>query len=152
MGHFMKPMIILGTIQRVEKLNMDDRTEKDAFGKAKKVDLYQIVIADAARPVQFRGEIFLQTYLMGDKLREVMGTVVPDELADEKITFWAKSMTPSNAVIKIKGQMVKGHHTGEHLTKMMASAIETDSDQIPMNHEAPAKLAPGPAKTQVPAK
>ena len=82
MGHFMKPMIILGTIQRVEKLNMDDRTEKDAFGKAKKVDLYQIVIADAARPVQFRGEIFLQTYLMGDKLREVMGTVVPDELAD----------------------------------------------------------------------
>ncbi len=133
-----KPMIILGTIQRVEKLVLDDSKEKDAKGNPVKVDLYQIVINDATRPAQFRGDDKFVTYLGTDKLKQAMGTIVPDELVDEKITFAAKEMKPSNAFLKLRGQMVKGHHAGEALVRLMADqGVQTE----PLNAAPPAPKA-----------
>lgn len=118
-GLQVKTMIILGTIQRVEKIQLDDSREKGPDGKPVKVDLYQIVLNDATKPAQFRSDCQFITYLGKDKLLAAMGTLVPDDLVDEKVTFAAKEIKPANLLLKVRGSMVKGHHAGEALIREM---------------------------------
>lgn len=132
-----KPMIILGTILRAEKQSMTDKTDK-----SKTSEMFQLVISDATKPVQFRTTSQFIHFTTPDKVRAAFGTDNVDDLADEKVTFAASEIAPYNAFLKLKGQMVKGHQSGEQLQKMTAAAAEAKAQAA-----ASAPPAQPPAKT-----
>lgn len=127
-------MIILGQIQQVTEQTMTDK--KDASKVSK---MFLVVFADKTRPAQFRTATPFCTFLTEEKFRAQFGAVA-EEAIDQPVTMAVHEIAPYNAFMKVKGQLVKGHQTGEQLLKMQTDAAEAAKPATPAA-AAPAKKA-----------
>jgi hypothetical protein len=107
-------MIILGTIQRAELQTLTDKQDK-----TKTSQMLQLVIMDSTKPVQFRTTTAMIMFLGVEKAQAAFSTLDVNELTDMQVTVCAAEVAPYNAMLKLKGQIVKGHQTGDHLLKML---------------------------------
>ena len=108
-------MIILAIIQRAEKQVMTDKKT------GQKSEMFQLVLSDATKPVQFRCTTPFITFAGTDKLMHALGTTDPDTLADMQVTMACAEVGQYNAMLKVKGQLVKGWQTGEALAALNAA-------------------------------
>lgn len=111
-------MIILGQIQQVTEQTMTDKRDTTKVSK-----MFLVVFADKTRPAQFRTATPFCTFLTEEKFRAQFGAVA-EEAIDQPVTMAVHEIAPYNAFMKVKGQLVKGHQTGEQLLKMQADAAE----------------------------
>lgn len=93
--------------------------------------LFLVVFSDKTKPAQFRTSTPFCTFLTEEKFRGQFGAVT-ESAVDEMITMAVHEIAPYNAFMKVKGQLLKGHQTGEQLAKMQADATA---------EKAPAKKA-----------
>lgn len=123
-------MILLGQIEKVIHSVMTDKATGAKSG------MVQLVISDKTKPHQFRTATYFTTYMVEEKFRGVFGAVDP---VDEKVTVAVAEIAPQNAFMKVKGQLLLGHHTGEALLAMAESAVPTSSAPAPA--AAPSKAS-----------
>lgn len=108
-------MIILGQIQQVTPQVMKDKQT----GKESK--LFLCVIADKTKPYEFRTSTPFCMFLTEEKYHTQFGP--EDQSAvDENVTLAVHEIAAYNAFMKVKGQMVKGHNTGEALLRQNQAA------------------------------
>ena len=119
-------MILLAQIQRVEKTSFQDKNDK-----TKTSEMFQIVLSDATKPAQFRCTTPFITFATADGLTKALGTVDLDELTDMPVTLAVKEIGPYNAMLKVKGQLVKGHQTGQALQAMNTAAASAPAPGAP---------------------
>lgn len=112
------PMIILGQIQQVTEQTMTDKKDPSKVSK-----MFLIVFADKTKPAQFRTATPFCTFLTEEKFRAQFGAVT-ESAVDEMVTMAVHEIAPYNAFMKVKGQLLKGHQSGEHLAKMQSEAAE----------------------------
>lgn len=108
------PMIILGQIQQVTQQTMTDK--RDA---SKTSVMHLVVIADKTKPANFRCATPFCIFLPEERFRSQFGATDP---IDELVTLAVAEIAPYNAFMKCKGQLVKGHVTGEQLTQLQAAS------------------------------
>lgn len=121
-----KKMIILGQIQQVTEQTMTDK--KDA---TKVTKMFLLVIADKTKPAQFRTSTPFCTFLTDDKFRAQFGPGDPQNAVDEMVTLAAAELAPYNAFLKVKGQLLKGHLTAEHLAALQNMGGEKSAPAKP---------------------
>lgn len=108
-----KPMIIQGKIQQVTVQNMKDKQT----GQPSILNL--VVISDATKPSQFRSITPLCTFIPDDKLHATLGK---GDLTDIDVTLLVKEVGMYNTFVKCKGQLFKGHLTGEQVLKLQTES------------------------------
>lgn len=125
-------MVIHGQIEKAERREMIDKKTGQVG------HLTQLVISDKTKPAKFRASTFFVTYLGDEKVAETFGTGV--DLTDERVTLLVSEMSPNNAMIKTKGQVIKGWLSIEDLQRA-ATASEAPPG-APQSVERPVKPAP----------
>lgn len=124
----MKPksdMIILGQIQQVTKQIVKDRKDSTKPDSV----MYQLVIADKCKPSAFRTTTPFVTWMGEDKLKQRFGN--PESLEDADVTLIAREVGQYNAFLKVKGDLHKGHLTGEALLRLTAETGKPESPAQP---------------------
>lgn len=107
-------MILYGQIEKVSRRELKDKVTGQVG------HLWQIVISDKTKPSDFRSSTFFLTYLSDEKFAAAFSS--REDAEDAKVTLLASELAPANALIKCKGQLVKGHLTFEELAKIAAAS------------------------------
>lgn len=102
-------MVLLAQIEKADKRSMEDK--KTGATSA----LYQLVLSDKTKPSQFRASTFFVTYLTEEKYRAMFGDSDP---VDERVTVAISEMAPMNAMIKVRGQVLKGWLSSDEIVRL----------------------------------
>lgn len=122
-------MVLLAQIEKVVRQEMTDK-KTGQVGQ-----LVQIVLSDKTKPSRFRASTFFVTYMSPEKFVAQFGTSDP---VDERVTVAVSEMAAMNALIKVKGQLLKGWLSNEELERLQ----EVSEAPLP----SPVQTAPAPAK------
>jgi hypothetical protein len=124
-------MVLHGQIEKAVRNVLKDKTTGNES------HLTQLVVSDKTKPAAFRASTFFVTYLTDEKMAALFAGADP---TDERITLLASELAPSNALIKTRGQVLKGWLTTEELSKL-AIASDAPAQVKEVKIEKPAKPA-----------
>ncbi len=109
-------MVLHGQIEKAVRNELTDKTT------GKVGHLWQVVISDKTKPSAYRASTFFVTYLTDEKFNALFST--QDQAEDAQVTVLASDLAPANAMIKLKGQVLKGWLAADELARI-AQALST---------------------------
>jgi len=109
-------MILRGQIEKAVKQTLVDKVTKQEG------HLWQIVMSDKTKPSAYRASTFFVTYLSEDKFKAVFPSGSASEAEDAQVTVLAGELAPMNALIKLKGTMLKGWLSDAELERYAQAA------------------------------
>ncbi|MBL9143233.1 MAG: hypothetical protein JNM99_06070 [Verrucomicrobiaceae bacterium] len=121
-------MVLHGQIEKAVRQELKDKTTGQIG------HLWQVVVSDKTKPSAYRSSTFFVTYLTDDKFYGLFPT--PVEAEDAQITILAGDLAPANAMIKVKGTVLKGWQTTEQLARL-AEALAADAKVSGVTVERP---------------
>lgn len=77
------------------------------------VNIIQVVLTDKTKPAMFRSQTRFVLNMMPDSYRKLWGDTL--EIEEERLTVLAKGMEGKGAIIKLKGEVLKGWATTEQV-------------------------------------
>lgn len=108
-------MVLHGQIEKAVRNEIADKVTKLVSV------LWQLVLSDKTRPAAYRSNTFFVTY-MGDEKFKALFPGGSSDAEDAQVTMLASELAPSNAMIKLKGTLLKGWLKAEELAKVADAA------------------------------